>query len=112
MTNKNFTHTQICSWRTQKFYGATEKNDGATEKFYGAIEKFYGATEKNDGVSEKFYDATEKSYGATGKSNWVSVKNVMDFSKMLNELKNYINTFFLLCQKNGEDGSTRIQSGT
>ncbi len=73
----------------------TQKSYGATEKFYGVSEKSYGATEKFYGVSEKFYGATEKSNGAMGKSDWVSVKNVMDFSVMLNELKNYINTFFL-----------------
>ncbi len=54
----------------------------------------------------------EKNYGVIGKSDWVSVKNVMDFSAMLNELKIYINTFFLLCQKNGENVSTHMLSGS
>ncbi len=113
MTNKNFTRTQNNFTRTQKSYGATEKSYGATEKFYGvsekyygatekfygAIEKFYGVTEKFYGVSEKFYGATEKSNGAMGKSDWVSVKNVIDFSVMLNELKNYIKIFFFFQPK-------------
>ncbi len=90
----------------------TQNNFTRTQNIHGATEKFYGATEKNNGVSEKFYDATEKFYGATGKSDWVSVKNVIDFSRMLNELKIYINTFFLLCQKNGGNESTRILSAT
>ncbi len=93
-------------------FRSTPKFNGATEKFYGVSEKNYDATEKFYSVSEKNYDATEKFYGATEESDWVSVKNVIDFSIMLNELKIYINSFFLLCQENGEYESTHIQSGT
>ncbi len=98
--------------RTQDNFTSTQNIHGATEKFYGATEKFYGATEKNNGVSEKFYGVTEKFYGATGEPGWVSVKNVIDFPRMLNELKIYINTFFLLYQKNGGNEPTRILSAT